>query len=72
MTPESLKFLKSLLDTPGPSSFEASPARLWRAEAQKLADSVDADVSGNSLAALTRMPRRASCWPATSMKSGSW
>ena len=27
MTPESLAFLKSLLDTPGPSAFEAAPAR---------------------------------------------
>ncbi|MGZ8393067.1 MAG: M42 family metallopeptidase [Gemmatimonadales bacterium] len=52
MTPESLKFLKSLLDTPGPSSFEAAPARIWRAEAEKLADSVHADVSGNSFATL--------------------
>jgi len=52
MTPESLAFLKSLLDTPGPSSFEAAPARIWRAEAEKLADSVHADVSGNSFATL--------------------
>ncbi|HEV8178005.1 MAG TPA: M42 family peptidase, partial [Gemmatimonadales bacterium] len=52
MTPDSLKFLKSLLDTPGPSSFEAAPARIWRAEAEKLADSVHADVSGNSFATL--------------------
>ena len=34
MTPESLAFLKSLLDTPGPSSFEAAPARVWRDEAE--------------------------------------
>ena len=52
MTPESLLFLKSLLDTPGPSSFESAPARVWRAEAEKFADSVHADVSGNSYAAL--------------------
>ncbi|MGH7510551.1 MAG: M20/M25/M40 family metallo-hydrolase [Gemmatimonadales bacterium] len=52
MMPESLGFLKSLLDTPGPSSFEAAPARLWRAEAEKLADSVHADVGGNSFATL--------------------
>jgi putative aminopeptidase FrvX len=50
--PDSLTFLKSLLDTPGPSSFEAAPARVWRAEAQKFADSVHADVSGNSFAAI--------------------
>jgi putative aminopeptidase FrvX len=52
VTPESLVFLKSLLDTPGPSSFEAAPARVWRAEAEKFADSVHADVSGNSFATL--------------------
>jgi endoglucanase len=52
MTPESLTFLKSLLDTPGPSSFEAAPARIWRAEAERLADEVHADVSGNSFATL--------------------
>jgi endoglucanase len=59
MTPESLTFLKSLLDTPGPSSFEAAPARVWRAEAQRLADEVHADVSGNSFATLnpTGKPR---------------
>ena len=50
MRPESLKFLKLLLDTPGPSAFEAAPARVWRAEAEKFADSVGADVAGNSFA----------------------
>ena len=53
MSPESLGFLKRLLDTPGPSSFEAAPARVWRAEAQSFADSVQADVAGNSFASLT-------------------
>ncbi len=52
MTPESLGFLKRLLDTPGPSSFEAAPARLWRAEAQPFADGVEVDVAGNSFARL--------------------
>ena len=52
MTPESLGFLKRLLDTPGPSSFESAPARLWRAEAQGFADAVEADVAGNSFARL--------------------
>jgi putative aminopeptidase FrvX len=52
VTPESFAFLKTLLDTPGPSSFEAAPARAWRAEAQRFADSVSADVAGNSFATL--------------------
>ncbi len=50
MTPESLDFLKALLDTPGPSSFEAAPARVWRTEAQAFADEVRVDVAGNSFA----------------------
>ncbi len=50
MTPESLSFLKSLLDTPGPSAFEAAPARVWRAEAERFAEAVRADVAGNSFA----------------------
>ena len=52
MTPESLGFLRKLLDTPGPSSFEAAPARAWRSEAERLADEVDVDVGGNSFATL--------------------
>lgn len=52
MTPESLTFLRRLLDTPGPSAFEAAPARVWRAEAESFADSVHADVAGNSFALL--------------------
>ena len=45
----SFSFLKQLLDTPGPSSFEAAPARVWRAEAATFAQ-VSADVVGNSFA----------------------
>lgn len=50
MRSESLSFLKLLLDTPGPSAFEAAPSRVWRDEAGKFADSVWADVAGNSFA----------------------
>src|ERR1700692_666190 len=46
---ESLSFLKKLLDTPGPSGFEAAPAKLWREYAKKFAK-VSGDVAGNSLA----------------------
>lgn len=52
MDPRSLQFLKTLLDTPGPSSYETAPARAWRTEAQGFADQVAADVSGNSFATL--------------------
>ncbi|HEY0972298.1 MAG TPA: M42 family metallopeptidase [Gemmatimonadales bacterium] len=46
---QSLAFLKRLLDTPGPSGYEAAPARVWREEASRFA-SVRGDVSGNSIA----------------------
>lgn len=45
-------FLKQLLSTPGPSGDEAAAARVWREEAGRFADSVRADVAGNSFAAL--------------------
>ena len=45
----SLAFLKRLLDTPGPSGFEAAPAGVWRAEAKQFAE-VRGDVHGNSFA----------------------
>ena len=39
MLPEpSLAFLTSLLDAPGPSGFEALPARRWRAFADGFAE----------------------------------
>lgn len=46
---ESLTFLKSLLDTPGPSGFESAPAKLWRNYASKFA-AVSSDVHGNTMA----------------------
>ncbi len=52
MNPESIEFLKALLDTPGPSGFETAPSRVWREEAARFAVDVSADVSGNSTAAL--------------------
>ena len=45
----SIAFLKKLLDTPGPSGFEAAPARVWREEAKRFAE-VRGDVAGNSIA----------------------
>lgn len=57
MDTRSLDFLKRLLNTPGPSGFEADAARLWRAEAESFADRVWADVSGNSFALV--QPERA-------------
>ncbi len=45
-------FLERLLDAPGPSGFESRAARVWRDEAAGFADSVSADVAGNSVAVL--------------------
>ena len=50
MDQQQFTFLKTLLDSPGPSSFETLPARIWRAEAERFADRVSTDVSGNSFA----------------------
>jgi putative aminopeptidase FrvX len=47
-----LSFLKTLLNTPGPSGDEAAAARVWRDEARTFADQVYADVRGNSYALL--------------------
>ncbi len=59
MDKKSEKFLKRLLDTTGPSGFEAGVAAAWREEAERFADEVRADVSGNSLATVnaTGSPR---------------
>lgn len=43
-------FLKQLLTAPGPSTQEARPARVWRAEAETFADEVTTDVRGNTFA----------------------
>ncbi|MGH7614623.1 MAG: M20/M25/M40 family metallo-hydrolase [Gemmatimonadales bacterium] len=45
-------FLRRLLDSPGPSGFEAAPARVWREEVRTFADDVRADTHGNSVAAV--------------------
>lgn len=47
-----IDFLKRLLSTPGPSGDEAAAARVWREEARRFADTVRADVAGNSYAIL--------------------
>ena len=52
MQPESLSFLKALLDAPGPSGFETAPARIWRDQAEGFADEVFPDVGGNSIATI--------------------
>ncbi len=52
MTASSSDFLKRLLDSPGPSGFEAAPARVWREEVRTFADDVRADAHGNSVAAV--------------------
>src|SRR5208283_2239562 len=51
LIPDAVQFLKSLLDTPGPSGFEAAPARIWRERARQFAE-VRGDVVGNSIATI--------------------
>jgi len=48
----SLEFLKRLLDTPGPSGYEAAAAKVWREEAGRITEEVSADIPGNSIAVL--------------------
>lgn len=50
LKPNAVKFLKQLLDTPGPSGYESAAAMVWRNEAKTFADEVHADVHGNSMA----------------------
>lgn len=50
ITEHSFDFLERLLDAAGPSGFEIEPARIWREEAASIADRVEGDISGNSLA----------------------
>ena len=49
LSPDAVTFLKSLLDSPGPSGFEARPAAVWRERARAFAE-VRGDVAGNSIA----------------------
>jgi endoglucanase len=49
---DNLDFLERLLDAPAPSGFEVRAARVWREEAERFADRVWADVSGNSVAGI--------------------
>ncbi len=50
LSPDSLTFLKRLLDAPGPSGFETLASRAWRAEAEKFAERITSDVAGNCIA----------------------
>ncbi len=52
MRDESLAFLRRLLETPGPSGYEAAAARVWREYAGAYAAEVRTDISGNSIARL--------------------
>jgi len=52
MREESLAFLRRLLETPGPSGYEAPAARVWREYAEAHAAEVRTDMSGNSIARL--------------------
>src|SRR5438045_9321788 len=50
LSPSSITFLKRLLDTPGPSGYEAAAGRIWREEASRFTKHVTTDVAGNCMA----------------------
>jgi putative aminopeptidase FrvX len=50
LNPSSITFLKRLLDTPGPSGYEAAAGRIWREEAARFTKHVSTDVAGNCMA----------------------
>ena len=50
LNPSSIAFLKRLLDTPGPSGYEAAAGRVWREEASRFTKHVSTDVAGNCMA----------------------
>ncbi len=52
MRPESLTFLRSLLDTPTPSGFEQEGQRLWLSYVSAFASSTWTDSYGNAMAAV--------------------
>jgi putative aminopeptidase FrvX len=52
MRPQSLEFLKALVNAPSPSGYEQPAARIYRDYTQNAADRVTTDVSGNVLAIL--------------------
>lgn len=52
MEENAFDFLRKLLDAPAPSGFETAAARVWRGWAERFADDVQVDVSGNSYARL--------------------
>jgi endoglucanase len=53
---ESWTFLRTLIETPGPSGYEREVAAVWRTEAESFADDVDRDLTGNSFAWLRSNP----------------
>ena len=50
MTDADKAFLKDLLSSPGPSSFESKPAGVWRAQAERYGAKLRTDAYGNSFA----------------------
>ena len=50
----SIKFLKALVESIGPSGYEAETARIWRDEAQTVAEEVATDLHGNTHAVINK------------------
>src|SRR5690349_12368268 len=54
MRDESLKFLRTLINTPSPSGFETRGQRVWLDYAKRYADATETDAYGNAVAWLNR------------------
>jgi len=52
LRPESMEFLRELVDTPSPSGFERPAQEVWRRYVSEFADKVESDVQGNSIGIL--------------------
>ena len=52
MRPDSLTFLRTLLDTPSPSGFERAGQQVWLSYVRPFADKVWNDAYGNCFAAI--------------------
>jgi endoglucanase len=52
MRPESKEFLKDLINSASPSGYEAAAVKVWKNRMSSIADSVEVDVHGNTIASM--------------------
>ena len=71
MRPESLDFLKAIVNVPSPSGYEERAAEIYREYTGKFADKVWTDVHGNAYAALNPSTY-GQCYNATRDRNFTW